>query len=160
MHCAFYTLVILSTTIGTAGAQSSKPGVASRDLVRECMDADDSLLTRKLNIDADSRADKLALEVAQAAQAQLNEMQSQLNTSDAAAVDAFNKKRAAQNEAGAALNARIDAHTREIDAYNADSKAYNEKCTGVKMKVRDRRKVMRERASDAKSEELAMPKQD
>jgi len=151
---------VLLTSFGTTGAQSTKPAIASRDLVRECMDTDDNLLSRKLKIDADARDDKVALAEAQAANSHLNELQSKLNTADAAAVDAFNKQRTAQNETGAAINARIDAHVKEVDAYNADSHAFNEKCAGVKMRIHDRRKVIKERANKIISEAAAKAKQD
>jgi hypothetical protein len=141
--------VVLLTAIGTAGAQTAKPAVASRDLVRECMDTEDHLLARKQKVEADSRRNEVSLAEARAVDSLLNELQSQLNTSDATAVDVFNKQRTAQNEAAAAINARIDVHTKEVDAYNADSKAFNQKCAGVKMRNHDRSKIKKERADKA-----------
>ncbi len=157
---AVYTIVVLLTAFGTAEAQSAKPRIASRDVVRECMDADDTLLSRKIKIDANAREDTLALAEAQSANSQLNEMHSQLNTSDASAVDAFNQKRTAQNEKAAAINARIDAHASEVESYNADSQAYNKKCAAVKMRIHDRRKVIKERANKTLSEDASKTKQD
>jgi peptidoglycan hydrolase CwlO-like protein len=155
MGKAILTLAVLSTAFGTAIAQSTKPAVASRDLVRECMDAEDQLLARKQKAETDARANEVSLAEARAVNSLLNELQSQLNTSDAAAVNAFNKKRTAQNEVAAAINSRIDAHAKEVAAYNADSKAYNQKCAGVKMRIHDRRKINKERADKATNEASA-----
>jgi hypothetical protein len=142
---------IFVTLIGP-GAGSAE--IASKDLVRECIATDDSLYTRKMRIDENQNADERALAEAETASSRLNAMKSELNTSDVAAVDEFNKLLNAQNVAAAELNGRIDAHAKEVDSYNVDVQAYNQKCATVKMRKHDRRQVIKERArEDAKTKQ-------
>jgi hypothetical protein len=143
--------LLAALAAGTSPAVQAQPGagpkLSSRDEYRACANEQDALrrqlpvLQARLdehNQDLKRFQDEMNAHVA---------TQSGVDTTDQAAVQAFNAKLDEMNQRGEAINARGDAFGRDQKAYNAQVAAANKRCAGIVVTGRDRDAVEKERAA-------------
>jgi uncharacterized protein YlxW (UPF0749 family) len=126
------------------------PKVSSRDEYRACLDEQDEFKRRvpvlqarlaEHNQDLKRFQDEMNAHVA---------TQAAIDTTDQAAVDAFNARLDELNQRVGMINARGEEFSREQKTYNTQVAAANKRCAGMVFTLRDRDAVAKERAAQGR----------
>ena len=132
-----------------------KPTSAGLALARECRDLDQEQEVERQRIDAAYRAGKEEFARVQHDGRELADMRHGLANADAAAIDAYNQRVEAQNQAITAGNQRAEQLDAEQERFNNALLARNKKCSKVALNDSDYRTFVKERDARRKAAQAA-----
>ncbi len=141
-----------ATTVKAGKPAASQPPArawATRDELRECLDAEDALKERFVAIDAASTAHEKMFDQVEAEGTRIEELHAQLDHDSQTSVKAFNVLVSDHNLHVKQLNQDAVDSRPAADAYNADMLAFHHRCEGRVYHVEDMEAVTRERKKAA-----------
>jgi len=145
------TVVLLFAHLGCAVSQpSEQPKFSTREELRSCLLKRDELAEQLETLMVRSRAHEAELTRWQDQIRAHVATESKLDTSDKAAVDAFNKKVRESNARVEELNLQADKLNREQRGYNKLITASNERCAGMVVTDEDHEAIKSERVAQGK----------
>ena len=149
-----------ATTVKTGKPAASQPPAqawATRDQLRECMDAEAALKERFRAIDASNAAHEKMFDQVEAERVRLQALQEQLDRDSDTSLGAFNALVKEHNQHVKALNQDAADSRPASDAYNADMVAFNHRCSGLRYRVDDMEAVVKERKKAAAAAAASAP---
>ena len=142
-----------ATTVKTGKPAASQPApraYATRDQLRECMDIEDGLKTRRVALEASHVEHDRNVDALEVENAKIVEVQGQLDHESDTAVQAFNLLVSDHNVHVKQLNEEAARDHDVVAGYNADTLALNRKCAKLVYNVDDMDAVMKERRAAGK----------
>ena len=147
-----------ATTVKTGKpAASQPPAWATRDQLRDCMEAEAALKERFRTIDASNAAHEKMFDQVEAERVRLQALQEQLDRDSDTSLGAFNALVKEHNQHVKALNQDAADSRPASDAYNADMVAFNHRCSGLRYRVDDMEAVVKERKKAAAAAAASAP---
>jgi hypothetical protein len=141
-----------ATTVKTGKPAASQPTArtyATREQLRECMDAEDGLKARFKGIEAANNMHEQLFNQVQAESDKLTELQAQLDHDSDISVRAFNALIKEHNLHVKQLNQDATDSQPAGAAYNDDMVAFNHKCSKLVYRIDDMEAVMKDRKKAA-----------
>ncbi len=141
-----------ATTVKTGKAAASQPPArawATRDQLRECLDAEAGLKERFGAIDAATTAHEKIFDEIEAENIRIETLQAQLDHESDSSIKAFNTLVKDHNLRVKQMNQDAATLRPVSDAYNADMAAFNHRCEGLAYRIDDMEAVTRERRKAA-----------
>jgi uncharacterized iron-regulated membrane protein len=143
---------VLAALAAAAQAQAtSGPRYGSRDDLRQCMAMEDQLKADESVVRQKTQAHDQALKQFQQEMKAHVALQPTVDTSDEAAVTAFNGRTDVLNSRVDALNQEAMAHQATIAELNGRMQAHNRRCAGMVYRIVDMQSIAKERAAAAKA---------
>ena len=150
-HFPRYLLILLAPLTQAVFSQPSQgPKMSSRDEYRACLDESDQFAPRLPILQARLKEHNQDLKRLQEESEAHVATQPSVDTSDQAAIDAFNAKVESLNQRVKALNDQAEEFRKEQIAYNTQVAAMNKRCAGLVVSFKDRDAVRRERLAQGK----------
>lgn len=149
-----------ATTVKTGKPPASQPSPrqwATREQLRDCLDAEAGLKTRFAAIEATNNAHEKLFDQVEAENTKLVELQSQLDHDSETSVRAFNALVKDHNQHVRQLNQDAADARPAADAYNADLVAFNHQCSALVYRVEDMEAVTKERRKAAAAASAPLP---
>ncbi|NRF68366.1 hypothetical protein HLB44_15335 [Aquincola sp. S2] len=142
---------LLLSSAATALAQPApKPRVSTRDELRACLQEEDKIKPQQASLNQRMRDHNIEMKRFQDNMQALVAEQPKVDTSDQAAVDAFNARMDALNNRVAELNLLGRQLNEEQAELNGRINTMNKRCAGMVVSFADRDAVLKERAAQAR----------
>lgn len=140
----------VAVTSKPAASQPAPHPYATRDQLRDCMDAEDALKAKRRALDATQATHEAHVNAFEAENAKIVEVQGQLDHDSPTAITAFNRLVSEHNVHVKDLNQEGADQQAAADSYNADALALNRQCAALVYRVEDMDAVMKERRKAGK----------
>jgi hypothetical protein len=149
-------LLVVSSLLlaATAGAATVKPPpkpavFGTREQLRECLDLDDAMKTRRRTLEADAAEHNKKFDANDAEDARLVDMKAKLDRTNKDAILAFNKAVAEHAQHTHDLNQEADQQEASMKAFQADKADMDDKCGNLTYRPADIDAVNKERKKAA-----------
>lgn len=146
-----FAVLIALAAAAQAAQPTSGPRYGSKDELRQCMATEDQLKADESIVRQKTRAHDQALKQFQQETRAHVALQPTVDTSDEAAVAAFNDRTEALNSRVEVLNQDAMTHQTHVNDLNARMQAHNVRCAGMVYRIADMQAIAKERAAAAKA---------
>lgn len=146
---ALFTVLATLTAAGHAQATSG-PRYGTKEDLRQCMDAEDKVKLEQASLQKRFDKRRAVLKQWQDEMRAHVALQSTIDTSDDAAVNAYNERMDALNARVEPINREGGEHQASIDAFEVRLQEFNKRCAGMIYRIPDMRAIEKERAAAAK----------